>query len=138
MNVKMIRYILGRMLGVEALLLLIPAIVGAIYQEESAIYFIITAAILGIVFLFVGRKKPENSRIYGKDGMIVVSLAWILWSLFGAMPFTLSGSIPSYIDAFFETVSGFTTTGSTILTDVEALPNCMLFWRSFTHWIGGM
>ena len=135
---KLIRYILGRMLGVEALLLLIPAIVGAIYQEESAVYFFITAAILAIVFLFVGRTKPENSRIYGKDGMIVVSLAWILWSLFGAMPFTLSGSIPSYIDAFFETVSGFTTTGSTILTDVEALPNCMLFWRSFTHWIGGM
>ena len=70
--------------------------------------------------------------------MLIVALVWLLWSLFGALPFTISGSIPSYIDAFFETVSGFTTTGSTILTDVEALPQCMLFWRSFTHWVGGM
>ena len=70
--------------------------------------------------------------------MVIVALAWILWSLFGAMPFTLSGYIPSYVDAFFETVSGFTTTGSSIIPDVEVLPHCLLFWRSFTHWIGGM
>ena len=76
--------------------------------------------------------------IYGKEGMVVVASAWITWSLFGALPFTLSGSIPNFVDAFFETVSGFTTTGSSILRDVEALPQCMLFWRSFTHWIGGM
>lgn len=83
-------------------------------------------------------KKPEKRTIYGKEGMVIVASAWILWSLFGALPFTISGSIPSYLDAFFETVSGFTTTGSSILTDVEALPQGMLFWRSFTHWIGGM
>lgn len=85
-----------------------------------------------------GMKKPEKRTIYGKEGMVIVASAWILWSLFGALPFTISGSIPSYLDAFFETVSGFTTTGSSILTDVEALPQGMLFWRSFTHWIGGM
>lgn len=138
MNIKMTFYILGKMLGVEALLLLLPAFVGLIYQEESAVYFVITAAVMGVLFLLTGVRKPANRKIYGKEGMLIVALTWILWSLFGAMPFTLSGSIPSYVDAFFETVSGFTTTGSTILADVEALPQCMLFWRSFTHWVGGM
>lgn len=138
MNDKMIGHIVGKMLGVEGLLLLLPALVGMIYQEESAKWFVVTAAILGIIYLILGRKKPKNSRFYGKDGMIVVSSAWILWSLFGALPFTMSGCIPNYLDAFFEIVSGFTTTGSTILTDVEALPQCMLFWRSFSHWVGGM
>lgn len=134
----MIGYILGKMLGVEALLLLLPAFVGLIYQEKSGISFLITAGILAVIFLLAGIRKPKNKKIYGKDGMLIVALVWLLWSLFGALPFTISGSIPSYIDAFFETVSGFTTTGSTILTDVEALPQCMLFWRSFTHWVGGM
>lgn len=138
MNGKMIRYIVGKMLGVEALLLLLPAAVGLIYQEESGKCFLITAAILGVIYLLLGRKKPANSRFYGKDGMIVVASAWVFWSLFGALPFTMSGCIPNYLDAFFEIVSGFTTAGSTILTDVEALPQCMLFWRSFSHWIGGM
>lgn len=134
----MIGYILGKMLGVEALLLLLPAFIGLIYQEKSGISFLITAGILAVIFLLAGIRKPKNKKIYGKDGMLIVALVWLLWSLFGALPFTISGSIPSYIDAFFETVSGFTTTGSTILTDVEALPQCMLFWRSFTHWVGGM
>ena len=138
MNLKMIGYILGKMLGVEALLLLLPAFIGLIYQEKSGISFLITAGILAVIFLLAGIRKPKNKKIYGKDGMLIVALVWLLWSLFGALPFTISGSIPSYIDAFFETVSGFTTTGSTILTDVEALPQCMLFWRSFTHWVGGM
>lgn len=91
-----------------------------------------------LLFFLAGVKKPEQSHIYGKEGMVIVALAWILWSLFGAMPFTISGFIPNYMDAFFETVSGFTTTGSSILRDVEALPQCLLFWRSLTHWIGGM
>ncbi|MFR6119314.1 MAG: TrkH family potassium uptake protein, partial [[Clostridium] scindens] len=99
---------------------------------------LIPSGILIVIYLLVGMKKPEKRTIYGKEGMVIVASAWILWSLFGALPFTLSGSIPSYLDAFFETVSGFTTTGSSILTDVEALPQGMLFWRSFTHWIGGM
>lgn len=134
----MILHILGKMMGVEGLLLLIPALVGLIYQEKCAVYFVITAAVLAVIFLLTGRKKPENTMLYGKDGLLIVSSAWILWSLFGALPFFLSGSIPNYMDAFFETVSGFTTTGSTILKNVEVLPQCMAFWRSLTHWVGGM
>ena len=83
-------------------------------------------------------KEPKSKRIYSKEGFAIVGLAWLLWSAFGALPFVLSGSIPHYIDAFFETVSGFTTTGSTILTEIEILPKGIAFWRSFTHWIGGM
>ena len=134
----MIRYILGKMLGVEAVLLLLPALVSLVYREFSGIYFLIPAGIIGVVYLLFGVKKPENRNIYGKEGMVIVASAWILWSLFGALPFSLSGSIPYYLDAFFETVSGFTTTGSSVLQDVEALPKGMLFWRSFTHWVGGM
>ena len=138
MNTKMIRYILCRMLGVEAILLLIPAMISVLYQEICGIAFLIPAAILFLLFFISGMKKPEQSHIYGKEGMVIVALAWILWSLFGAMPFTISGYVPNYLDAFFETVSGFTTTGSSILRDVEALPQCLLFWRSLTHWVGGM
>lgn len=138
MNRKMIAHILAKMLGVEALLLILPTIVGVIYQEKSAVYFLPPIILLTLIYLIGGRKKPENSTIYAKEGMVVVALAWILWSLFGALPFFLSGYIPSYLDAFFETVSGFTTTGSSIMPDVEILPQCMHFWRSFTHWIGGM
>ena len=139
MNMKMIRYILAKMMGVEALLLLLPVIVGAIYGEKNEIIaFLIPIVVLVLVYLIFGRKKPEDSMIYGKDGMIIVASAWILWSLFGALPFTISGAIPFYVDAFFETVSGFTTTGSTILRDIESLPQSMHFWRAFTHWIGGM
>ena len=126
------------MLGVEAALLLVPVLVAVIYQEKCGIVFLIPIVILCLAVLGVGRKRPEHGQIYGKEGMVIVALAWILWSLFGAMPFTLSGYIPSYVDAFFETVSGFTTTGSSIIPDVEVLPHCLLFWRSFTHWIGGM
>ena len=138
MNTKMVRYILCRMLGVEAALLLVPVLVAVIYQEKCGIVFLIKIGILCLLFWVAGRKRPEHGQIYGKEGMVIVALAWILWSLFGAMPFTLSGYIPSYVDAFFETVSGFTTTGSSIIPDVEVLPHCLLFWRSFTHWIGGM
>lgn len=138
MNTKIVRYILCRMLGVEAALLLVPVLVAVIYQEKCGIVFLIPIVILCLLFWMIGRKRPEHGQIYGKEGMVIVALAWILWSLFGAMPFTLSGYIPSYVDAFFETVSGFTTTGSSIIPDVEVLPHCLLFWRSFTHWIGGM
>ena len=138
MNRKMIVHILAKMLGVEALLLILPALVGVIYQEKSTLYFLPPIILLTVIYLIGGRKKPENSTIYAKEGMVVVALAWILWSLFGALPFFLSGYIPSYLDSFFETVSGFTTTGSSIMPDVEILPQCMHFWRSFTHWIGGM
>lgn len=138
MNRKMTTYILGRMLGVEALVLLIPALVSVIYGEEGWKAFLITSAILGVLYLIFGRKKPEDSTIYGKDGFIIIACAWILWSLFGAFPLWISGSIPSYVDALFETVSGFTTTGSTILTNIDHMPYGMNFWRCLTHWIGGM
>lgn len=135
----MTAYVLGKMLGVEALVLCIPAAVSLIYGETSDMAaFGITSAVLCVFFLLFGRKKPENGRIYGKDGLVIVAAAWILWSVFGALPFYLSREIPSYIDALFETVSGFTTTGSTILTDIEALSYGMNFWRCLTHWIGGM
>lgn len=139
MNYKMTAYVLGKMLGVEALVLCIPAVVSLIYGETSDMAaFGITSAVLCVFFLLFGRKKPENGRIYGKDGLVIVAAAWILWSVFGALPFYLSREIPSYVDALFETVSGFTTTGSTILTDIEALSYGMNFWRCLTHWIGGM
>ena len=138
MNRRMTTYILGRMLGVEALVLLIPALVSVIYGEEGWKAFILTSAILVLLYVLLGRKKPEDSTIYGKDGFIIIACAWILWSVFGALPFYISGEIPSYVDAVFETVSGFTTTGSTILTDIEAMSKGMNFWRCLTHWIGGM
>ena len=138
MNIRMTVFIISKMLGVEGALLLIPAFVALLYREESALHFAVVSGFLFLIFLLAGRKKPGKRRIYKKEGLIIVGSAWILWSLFGALPFFLSGSIPSYLDAFFETVSGFTTTGSTILTDIEALPRGMAFWRSLTHWIGGM
>lgn len=134
----MIVYIIAKMLGVEGAVLLIPAFVAFLYGESDVIQFLIVSAALGAIFFIFGRKRPENKVIYAKEGLVIVGLAWILWSLFGVLPFVLTGSIPSYVDAFFETVSGFTTTGSTILTDIEALPKGVAFWRSLTHWIGGM
>jgi len=131
-------YILGKMLGVEAAVLLIPALVSVIYGEDDHWSFLITSAVLLVLFLIFGRKKPEHSTIYGKDGLVIVASAWILWSLFGALPYYISGEIPHYLDAFFETVSGFTTTGSTILVDIEGISKGVAFWRSLTHWIGGM
>lgn len=138
MNTKMTVYIISKMLGVEAVLLLIPMAVGMLYGEHSAIYFLAVSGILLVIWALWGRKAPENTTIYAKEGLIIVATAWIFWSLFGAMPFFLSGTIPNYIDAFFETVSGFTTTGSTILAEIEGLPKGMLFWRALTHWVGGM
>ncbi|MEJ8735052.1 TrkH family potassium uptake protein [Mediterraneibacter sp. ICN-202921] len=138
MNKRMILYILGKMLGVEGAVLLIPALVSFLYGEESSLSFLIVSVVLGLLFFLFGKKAPQEKTIYGKEGFVIVGIAWVLWSLFGALPFFLSGSIPNYLDAFFETVSGFTTTGSTILTDIEILPKGIAFWRSLTHWIGGM
>ena len=138
MNYKMISYSIGRILLVEAILLILPAIVSIIYGDGVLSSFAITIAALAVTGILATRKKPQNKSIYAKDGYVIVAFTWILMSLFGALPFTLSGHIPNYVDAFFETVSGFTTTGSTILKNVEAIPKSLLFWRSFTHWIGGM
>lgn len=139
MNRKMVFYILGQIMKLEAALLLFPLAVSLIYREKCALDFLIVAAasfVLGTLLTLIC--KSENRVIFAKEGFVTVALAWIVMSLIGAAPFTLSGDIPSYVDAFFETVSGFTTTGSSILTDVESLSHGTLFWRSFTHWIGGM
>ncbi len=118
--------------------MLLPTIVSLIYGEAVLKSFLITIALLIATGLVLVAMKPKNKTIYARHGLVIVALGWILMSLFGALPFYFSGEIPSYLDALFEAVSGFTTTGSSILTDVEALSKSMLFWRSFTHWIGGM
>ena len=139
MNRRMVFYTVGHIATVEAALLLLPALVSLIYLEKSGLSFLITAALsLTVGLAFILLFKPKSRMIYAKEGFAIVAYAWLLMSAIGALPFVIGGAIPSYVDAFFETVSGFTTTGASILTNVEALDNCMLFWRSFTHWIGGM
>lgn len=138
MNYAFIRYILGVVLKFEALFLALPAFVGLLYNEKSVTAFLIVICLcLGIGFLF-GHKKPDNSVFHALEGFVSVSLSWIVLSFFGALPFWISREIPSFTDALFESISGFTTTGTSILPDVEALSHACLFWRSFTHWIGGM
>lgn len=132
-------YILGKILLIEGLLMIPSVLVGLLYREFSEILsFLPSIGVLLALGLLSRLFKPQNTAIYAKDGFVVVALSWILLSVFGAVPFMLSGAIPSFFDAFFETVSGFSTTGATILSDIEALPYCLLFWRSFSHWIGGM
>ncbi len=137
MNYRMIGYLLGVIMTIEAALLLAPTLV-AVICRESVVPFLLTIAALLVIGLPLMLFKPKNTRIYAKEGFICVASSWILLSAFGALPFVLSGTIPHYVDAFFETVSGFTTTGASILSAVEGLPYGILFWRSFTHWIGGM
>lgn len=139
MNRKMIFYMLGKIMLVEAGLLSLPIVCGLIYREASTVWFVVTAAIAALLgFLMSIGGKTKDKTFFAKEGFVIVSLAWIFISAVGALPFFLSGQIPNYINAFFETVSGFTTTGASILPNVEALDKCMLFWRSFTHWVGGM
>ena len=133
----MIGYVIGRILLTEAALLVLPTVTALAYGE-SLRPFLLTALLLVAVGLIMGRKKPGRTALYARDGFAVVALAWLLMSAFGALPFVLSGDIPFYVDAFFETVSGFTTTGASILTEIEPLHRGILFWRSFTHWVGGM
>lgn len=139
MNKRSIIYILGWVFIVEAVAMQIGTITSLIYGEKEAWYFVligVVSAILGVLAIKV--KKPKNMVLYQKAGFASTALSWILLSLVGCMPFWLSGEIPSFIDAFYETVSGITTTGATILNDVEALSKGMLMWRSFLHWLGGM
>lgn len=139
MNYEMMAYVLMNIAKVEGFLMFIPAIVSLVYGEKDvAIRIFEIAVVLVLVGKIFTRKKPSKSELFIKDGLLIVGLAWIIFSVIGAMPYYLTGSITSIVDAFFETVSGFTTTGSTILTDIESLPMGILFWRSFTHWIGGM
>ena len=138
MNYKMILNTIGNIFKLEALLLILPLGVSLIYRENTYLSFIIPIVILTLLGFALTIKKPKNRTMYAREGFIVVGLSWILVSLFGALPFVISKEIPNFINAFFETVSGFTTTGASILTDVEALSKGILFWRSFTHWVGGM
>lgn len=138
MNKSMIAYILGWILKLEGLFMLIPILVAIIYREHNGIWFVVVAACSLALGTLITHRKPESNVFYMREGCIATALSWMIMSVVGCLPFFLSGEIPSFTDALFETVSGFTTTGSTILSDVEALSYCMLFWRSFTHWIGGM
>ncbi len=138
MNYKIVFYILGKVMMFLALFLLLPCIVAVIYHEESGIYFAVTAVISLLIGFLMSRKKPENKNFFAREGFVVVALSWIVMSILGAIPFCASGEIPNPVDALFEMVSGFTTTGATIVPVVENLSKCMLFWRSFSHWIGGM
>ena len=134
----MIRYILFWVLKIEGFLLLLPMLVGTIYGESQWSTYLIFA-IAALVVGFLGSyKKPKNTEIYQREGFAAVALSWIVMSAYGALPFVATKEIPHFIDALFEIVSGFTTTGASILSDVEALSHASLFWRSFSHWIGGM
>ncbi|MCQ2419212.1 MAG: TrkH family potassium uptake protein [Clostridia bacterium] len=140
MNRKMVFHMTGQIIAMEGGLLVLPLIVALIYRDQNCIpAFLLTigiALVLGLGLSFLC--KPKDHVIFAKDGFLIVALAWIVVSLIGALPFVLTGEIKSYADAFFETVSGFTTTGASILTDVEKMSHSLQFWRSFTHWIGGM
>lgn len=138
MNYSMLGYFLRYIVCAEGLLMLLPTLVSVIYREKSGFAFVITIVICLLISFPFTLKKPKDSSLKIKEGFISVALSWIILSILGALPFIISGAIPNPVDALFETVSGFTTTGASILTDIEALPKCVLFWRSFTHWIGGM
>ena len=138
MNYKMIRNILGWLLLFECGFMLVPTATALVYREREVWAFLVTMLLCGTIGALCVWNKPKDPVLYAREGFVIVSLSWITLSLFGAIPFFISGVIPSYVDAVFETVSGFTTTGASILTAVEPLPKCMLMWRSFTHWVGGM
>ena len=138
MNFKMISYILGWILIFESLFMIVPSVTALCYGESALWYFLLTAVLCLAIGGLLIRKKPERKQLYSREGNVIVALSWILLSIFGAIPFYISREIPSFLDALFETVSGFTTTGASILPEVESLPKSMIMWRSFTHWVGGM
>ena len=138
MNYRMIRNILGWLLIFECGFMLVPTVTALIYGEREIWAFLVTMLLCGGIGALCVWRKPKDSALYAREGFVIVSLSWIALSLLGAIPFCISGVIPNYVDAVFETVSGFTTTGASILAAVEPLPRCMLMWRSFTHWVGGM
>ena len=137
MNYKMIGFVIGRILLTEACLLLLPLLTAICYHESLKPWFY-TIGLLLLCGIILGIRRPKDTAVYAREGFAVVAAAWVLMSAFGALPFIFSGDIPDFSDAFFETVSGFTTTGASILTAVENLNKGVLFWRSFTHWVGGM
>lgn len=140
MNRRMIFKVIGSILQVESVFLLLAGVVSAIYKENRTLFAFLISAVIAFAIgtSLRGFSKPKNTVIYAKEGFIIVAFAWIFMSLIGALPFVISGDIPSFVDAFFEIVSGFTTTGASIITSFEGISHGVLFWRSFSHWIGGM
>lgn len=138
MNFSMIRYVLGTVLKIESAFLLLPCVTALIYRETEGFVYLGVALICLLIGYLMSLKKPSNTVFYLKEGCVATALSWIVLSIFGALPFMLTKEIPSFTNALFETVSGFTTTGASILSDVESLTHCSMIWRSFTHWIGGM
>ncbi len=138
MNYRMVLYVLGQLMKVEAAILVLPLLVSLIYKEDTPLVFLAVILLLLVLGFLLTAKKPKNRRFLAKEGYVTVAFSWILFSLFGALPFTISGEIPNYVDAVFEMTSGFTTTGASILQNVELMGRGMMFWRCFSHWIGGM
>ena len=138
MKYSTIGYILGQVLKFEGIFMLLPFLTGMIYHENEAYSYLIIGIICFVLGCLITLKKVKHPQIFNREGFVAVALSWIVLSIFGAIPFVITGEIPSYVDALFETISGFTTTGSSILSDVESLSHASLFWRSFSHWIGGM
>jgi len=138
MNYSIIRYILGWVLNFEACFLILPCITAVVYREKEGFAFLAVLLMCLVMGLLLTRRKPKKDTFYTKEGFVTVSLSWLIMSAMGGLPFVLNGDIPRFIDALFETMSGFTTTGASILTNVEVLAKCSQFWRSFTHWVGGM
>ena len=138
MNITAILNIIGHVMKYEIILLLIPFFVALFYGQGDANAFLYTVLLMIPIALILIKIKGKKNEIYAKEGFLTVGLAWIVISFFGALPFVFSGAIPSLVDAFFEASSGFTTTGASILTEIQSLPKGILFWRSFTHWVGGM
>jgi trk system potassium uptake protein TrkH len=138
MNYSMIIFILGHLLRYESIFMLLPTVTGFIYGEHEAVAFLCVSLVTFLIGTILSCKGVKTKQLFTRDGSVAVALGWIVLSIFGALPFTLSGDIPFYVDALFETISGFTTTGASILSDVEALSHASMMWRSFTHWVGGM
>lgn len=138
MNYRIICFVIGWVLKIEAAFMILPLITGIVYQEQATIVFVITGLISFVLGMIMTGKKPRQQHFYIREGFVTVALSWIIMSIVGAIPFMMTGATSNFVDALFETVSGFTTTGASILPEVESLPRCVLFWRSFTHWIGGM
>ena len=140
MNLKLIGKIIGKIMVLEAILMVFPLFVAIIYKEGylNIIAYAIPIVVILVAGLILQRMKTTRTGLYQKEGFAVVALVWIIMTLFGAVPLVISGDIPNYIDATFEVMSGFTTTGASIINDLTKISHSGLFWRSFTHWIGGM
>ena len=140
MNYKKLGIILGKIMILEAILMLAPLAVALIYNEgfTNVLAFLVPIAALAVLGFLMQLPKPDRDTLYQKEGFALTALVWVIMTLFGAIPFVINGDIPNYIDAWFEITSGFTTTGASIVSDITVMSHSSLFWRSFSHWIGGM